>query len=385
MGKKFVKGLEGVVVADTSLSHIDGLKGELVYRGYDIFDLAEHSSFEEVIYLLWKAKLPNKKELKKFKNELTRNMKLTPKIKKAIGELPKNIVPMAGLRTIVSLMGVYDKDAQDLTLNANQRKALRIMAAMPSIVASIDRRRQNNKILNPKKNLSLAGNFLYMLKGKVPSKEEEKTFDVCLILHAEHGMNASTFSSRVTVATLSDMHSGITSAIGTLKGPLHGGANKKAIQALHVLGDKIQVKDVCDISCREEVAEYVNDLLKKHTRIMGIGHRVYKVKDPRAKILEEYAKKIKKSELKYYEMAKEIERVMVKEKNLYPNVDFFSGLVYEDLGIKPDLYVCIFALSRTSGWLAHMTEQYSDNRLIRPTTIYKGSLKKKFVKIEKRN
>ena len=384
MGKKFVKGLEGIVAATTSLSHIDGKKGELVYRGYSIFDLAKYSSFEEIIYLLWFEKLPKKKELQKFKKSLNKNMELSPPLKKFINSLPKTVIPMSVLRTAVSLLGVYDKNAQDVSNAANEKKAVRIMAAMPSIVAGVSRIKQGKKILNPKKNLSFAANFLYMMKGKIPSKKEEKTIDTALILHAEHGMNASTFSAIVTVSTLSDMHSAMVSAISTLKGPLHGGANKKAIQALHKLGDKIHVKNVCDISCLGKVDKEVLGLLKKHVRIMGIGHRVYKVKDPRAVILEEFAKGVNPQEIKYYQMAKEIEEVMAREKNLFPNVDFYSGIVYENLGIKPQLYVCIFALSRTSGWLAHMMEQYKDNRLIRPTTLYNGPLKRNYVKIENR-
>lgn len=383
MAKKFVKGLEGIAAAETNLSKIDGLKGELIYRGYSIFDLAEKSSFEEVVYLLWNAKLPNKKNLNKFKKELNKNMTLNSSIKKMIQSFPKSVVPMSGLRTIVSALSLYDSDSQDISEKANKRKAIRIMASMPSIVAGIQRRREGKKIVNPKKNLSLAGNFLYMLKGKIPSKEEEKTLDVALILHAEHGMNASTFASRVTVATLSDLHSGMVSAISTLKGPLHGGANKKAIQTLHLMEEKLGIKKFTP-SSQHEIDLYVESLLKKHIRIMGIGHRVYKVKDPRAKIFEEYAKKISKKELKYFKIAKEIEKVMAEQKHLYPNIDFFSGIVYEDLKINRDLYVCIFALSRTAGWIAHMLEQYSDNRLIRPTAIYKGPLNKKYIAIGKR-
>jgi len=384
MKKKFVKGMQGIIAAETSLGKIDGKKGTLVYKGYSIFDLAKYASYEEVVYLLWYNKLPKRSELNKFRKLLTKHMKLPTQIKKFIQKLPRDVIPMTALRTSISLLAIYDKDAEDISMKANERKALRIMAAMPTIITAIQRVKEGKNILNPKKNLSLAANFLYMLHGKVPNKEEEEKFNVCIILHAEHGMNASTFSSRVTVSTLSDMHSGIVSALGTLKGPLHGGANKRAIQSLHYLGDQLELGDVCDINCLEEVDKYVINLLKKHQRIMGIGHRVYKVKDPRAVILEKYASKVGKKQIKYYQMAKEIEKMMKEKKKLYPNVDFFSGIVYESIGIKPSLYVCIFALARTAGWLAHIMEQYKDNRLIRPASIYKGALKKKYIKLEKR-
>jgi citrate synthase len=354
-----------------------------VYRGYKIEDLAKHGSFEEVTYLLWHGKLPTKSHLASFTKQLRKHMVLSGVVKKFIQSLPKHVTPMTGLRACISLLAIYDKDSDDISLQANKRKALRIMGATPSIIAGLVRRRQGKSLLGPKNTLSLGGNFLYMMQGKAPSKEAARTMDVCLLLHAEHGLNASTFAARVTVATLSDMHSGIASAIGTLKGPLHGGANKRAIQALHYLGDKLQVKDVCDISCLGDVDKYVYSLLKQHKRIMGIGHRVYKVKDPRAKILEQYAQQVVKSK-KYYQMAKEIEKIMAKEKGLYPNVDFFSGIVYEHLNVHPDFYVCIFALARTAGWIAHILEQYSDNRLLRPRALYTGSLKKQYVRLEKR-
>jgi len=368
--------LEGVAAAETSICKIDGQRGILIYRGYDIKDLARGACFEEIVYLLWYGKLPKKSELRAFKAKLTKNMALPAGIKKVIGSLPKKSVPMANMRTAVSLLSAYDRDAEDISTESNKRKAIRILAAMPSIVAAINRK--GKSILSPKKGLSFAANFLYMMKGKTPTKEEEKTMDVCLMLHAEHGMNASTFTARIVVSTLSDMHSGVAAAISTLKGPLHGGANKKAIQELMHLGDELHLKDVCDIRCRHEVDKYVLQALKEHKRIMGIGHRVYKVKDPRAKILEEYAAKVGQKDHRYYEMAKEIELIMAKEKGLYPNVDFFSGIVYDDLGIPAELYVCIFAVSRTAGWIAHMLEQYADNRLIRPTTVYTGPLKKRY-------
>jgi len=375
---KVIKGLQGVVVADSTICKIDGEKGKLIYRGYDIKDLAKHSSFEEVTYLLWFGTLPKKSQLSSFKTSIRKQMDLPVGIKKIIKGLPRKTVPMAALRTIVSALSLYDVDAEDISVEANRRKAIRILAAMPSMVAAIERHRQGKSILKPKKNLSLAANFLYMMNGKVPDSKTARTMDIALLLHAEHGMNASTFTSRVVVSTLSDLHSGLAAAISTLKGPLHGGANTKALQAFHDLGDKLHVRDHCDAQCRHDVDKHVLQLLKEHKRIMGIGHRVYKVKDPRAKILEAYAKKVGKDDHKYYEMAQEIEKVMQREKGLYANVDFFSGIVYDNLGIRPELYVCLFAMARTAGWIAHMLEQYETNRLIRPTINYKGDLNKKY-------
>jgi citrate synthase len=383
MKKPFSKGLEGVVATQSSLSHVDGKKGTLVYRGYDIYDLAKHATFEEVIYLLWYGSLPTESSLARFSHALKKEMALPRGLKKVIVGMPQKTAPMAGLRTCISWLGAYDTHCEDISEKANKKRALSIMAKMPSCIAALYRTQHKKTIISPKNKLSIAGNFLYMLKGKTPTSEEEKIMDVCLILHAEHGLNASTFAGRVTVSTLSDMYSGVVSAIGTLKGPLHGGANRRAIQALHYLGDSLKITDACTGSCLNHVDNYVYALLKEHKRIMGIGHRVYKVKDPRANILEQYAKNVVDHK-KDYQMAKQIEKVMAKEKKLYPNVDFFSGIVYEHLGIPPSLYVCIFALSRTSGWLAHILEQYADNRLIRPRLQYIGERTKRYVPLGRR-
>lgn len=380
MKKKFVKGLQDVTAAETKISYIDGLKGRLVYRGYSIEDLAKNSTYEEVVYLLWEGSLPSRKALSKFKRDLHKNMEIPAGVKRLISTLPKNFPNISALRTCISLLAAFDKSAEDMSAEANKRKALRIMGVMPAVIAAIYRAKSDKKIINPKKGLNIAANFLFMLKGKIPTKEEERVMDVCLILHAEHGLNASTFASRVTVATLSDIYSGIVSAIGTLKGPLHGGANVRAVNSFFNVAKKLHVKEICVDGCLDKVDDYVRDLLKHHIKIMGIGHRVYKVKDPRAIILEDYAKKVSKKYIKYLQIAEEIGRFMEKEKHLYPNVDFFSGLVYENLDIKPELYVCIFALSRTAGWIAHMLEQYEDNRLIRPRSIYVGVLNRKYRK-----
>lgn len=373
----FSKGLEGVIATKTSISHVDGEKGKLIYRGYSIEDLAKHACFEEVIYLLWFGKLPTRSKLDNFKKALLEHMKIQSKLKLFITSLPKKNTAISSLRTCVSLLAAYDSDADNISVAASQRKAPHIMGVMPALIAAIYRSTQHKPILSPKQELSFAGNFLYLLQGNIPDKKTEKIMDVCLILHADHGMNASTFSSRVTVATLSDIYSGIVSAISTLKGPLHGGANEKAIQFLHHLVDELYVG-------LDDVDQYIKRLLKAHKRIMGIGHRVYKVKDPRAKILEHYAANVSQSKQKYFQIAKKIEHVMTQEKKLYPNADFFSGLVLEDISIPSNLYVCIFALSRTSGWLAHILEQYQDNRLIRPRALYIGKLRRKYIPLAKR-
>lgn len=382
--KTYAKGMEGIIATESSICKIDGQKGTLQYRGYFIEDLATRATFEEVTYLLWYAKLPNKKELAHFRKKLNENMVLTPLIRKFLQSLPKNLGAMTSLRGAIDILANHDPDLRNFTKEGNLRKAVRILSIMPVLVAALGRIKEKKEILKPKKNLSFAGNFLYMLTGKIPTKEQERIMDACLILHAEHGMNASTFAGRVAASTLSDIHSGMVAALATLKGPLHGGANKKAIQAIHMMGKELQVKNVCDADCQEQVENKVKKSLQKKERIMGIGHRVYKVKDPRAIILEKYAATIGSEDYKYYQMAKRIEKTMAEEKGLYPNVDFFSGMVYSSLGIKEHSYVCIFALSRTAGWLAHMMEQYASNRLIRPKALYVGKLNMKFVDLKKR-
>ena len=378
------EGLQGVVAANTSISYIDGKKGTLVYRGYSIEDLAKHSSYEEVSYLLLFGKLPTKKQLSLFSRDLKQHMHIPKEVHTALKRIPKKDPVISGLRTGVSLLAAYDPDAENISQEANRRKAIRILAGVPVIIAALSRAKQGKRVLHPKKELSFAANFLYLLRGKAPNAHDEKTIDVALILHAEHGLNASTFAGRITVATLSDIHSGMVSAIGTLKGPLHGGANEKAFNNLKRLARKWKVKDACEGECLVLVVKYVKKLLAEHIKIMGIGHRVYKVKDPRAKIFEAYAKQVPKPHLKYYQMAKQIEIVMAKEKHLYPNVDFYSGIVYESMDITPALYVSIFALARSAGWLAHMLEQYADNRLIRPASNYVGKKKCVYIPIARR-
>ncbi len=364
-------GLEGVVVAESKLSFIDGEKGILIYSGYPIKELADKSTFEEVAFLLWNGTLPTVSELELFKKTLYAERALSPGIISFLKSIPKDAHPMAVLRSAVSFLGLDDPNADDNSEKANMAKAIRLLAQMPSITAAWWRVKNDKEVLQPKEGLSIAANFLYMLTGKDPKAEEARMVDVALILHADHGFNASTFSSRVTVATLSDMYSGITSAIGTLKGPLHGGANQRAMAAMK----KIAAAGV-------DVEEHVKGMLQRKERIMGIGHRVYKVKDPRAFILEESAKQVADAEL--FSVAKKIEKVMADEKGLYPNVDFFSGMVYEALGIHPDFFTPVFAMSRTAGWVAHMLEQLANNRLIRPRANYVGEKDKTYIPIEQR-
>lgn len=373
------KGLEGVVVANTAVSYIDGLKGKLVYRGYIISDLAG-CQYEEVAYLLLYGKLPKKTQLAGFKRKLNSHMKLSPSLKRVLKELPKSAPAISNLRTTFSYWALQDKDAENL--KDNHEKAISIMAVMPLLIACGERLRQGKKLIPPKKGLSYAAQFLYLLHGKKPSKEAERIFNLALILHAEHGFNASTFSSRVTVATLSDIYSGMVSAISTLKGPLHGGANIKAYAFFDKLGHK--VKKTIDSKALSYVDHYVEHMLHQHIRIMGIGHRVYKVKDPRAILLEAEVASLTGKHKKYYLIAKEVESLMAEEKHLFPNVDFFSGIVYDHIGIRPHLFVNIFALARTSGWLAHMLEQYSDNRLIRPRSKYVGNDNLRFKPLSRR-
>lgn len=364
-------GLEEVIAADSAICLLDGKRGILGYRGYSIKDLAEHASFEEVAYLLWFKRLPARKELDEFKRKLTSEGKLSAKTLALLKGAPAEANPMAVLRTAVSALALDDPLADDMGREANIAKATRLLAQVTSITAAWARIRAGGDVLAPKEGMGLAGNFLFMLTGKKPSPEHERIFDISLTLHADHEFNASTFASRVTVSTLSDVYSGITSGIGALKGPLHGGANKEAIVMMRGIASK-----------KVDVKEHVRGMLQRKERIMGIGHRVYRLKDPRAYILEEFAKKVANPAL--YRVAKDIEEVMAKDKNLYPNVDFFSGMVYEALGIRDELFTLLFAMSRTAGWLAHMMEQLENNRLIRPLAAYVGETDRAYVPIGKR-
>jgi citrate synthase len=368
------KGLEGIVAASSAICTVDGLKGELIYRGYDIHDLAQNSSFEEVVHLLWHGDLPTASELDKTRQDLRSNMALHPEILALIKRLPREQGPQPLLRTAFSAMALYDPDGPDMSTEANQRKAVRTTAQMGPLVAAIQRTLEGKEPIAPRSDRSIAWNFMNMLLGKEPDPVTERVFDVALILHADHELNASTFAARVTAATLSDYYSAITSALGALFGPLHGGANSGAIKMLK------------DIGTPDKAADWVRASLGRHERIMGFGHRVYKVYDPRAHELKKMSKALgeQQGDTSLYEISEKIEDVMREDRKLFPNVDFYSASTYTALGIPGPLFTPIFAVSRIAGWSAHVLEQYAHNRLIRPRAEYIGPRDRKYVPVEKR-
>lgn len=361
------RGLEGVTALDTRICYIDGVKGELVYAGYDIAELTSHCTFEEVAYLLWNGELPDAGELRKLERELCAERALPPMVHELLAMTPEDANPMAVLRSAVSLLALFDAEADDMSREANYRKSIRMTARIPTILAAFDRRRNGLDPVPPLTDGSTSRNFLYMMSGELPGEAAEKTFDACLILHAEHGLNASTFAGRVIGATLSDIYSAITGAIGALKGPLHGGANIKVMDMLSEIA-----------ATGAEPAAYVRGKLERKERIMGFGHRVYKTVDPRATILKEMVDSLstERGDRTWYDMSVAIMDTMSSEKGLYPNVDFFSASVYGTLGIPTDLFTPIFALARITGWTAHLLEQWEDNRLIRPRAAYTGPMGK---------
>ncbi len=367
------KGLEGVVVSSTRIGDVRGDIGQLIYYGYDINELAGKVSFEEVAFLLWEGRLPNRTELQNLQGDLIGARPLPHVLVEMLKSLPKNAPPMHVLRTAVSLLGTLDPDAELNTPEANKRKALKLTAQFPVIVAYYHRLRSGKPLVAPSPKLNTGANFLYMINGEEPNQEAVDVMDMALVLHAEHGFNASTFAARVTIATLSDMYSAICSAIGALKGPLHGGANEGVIYMLQEIGDDSRVDN------------YVRTALASKKRIMGIGHRVYKTLDPRAPHLKRLAEKLSaKVDPKWLRMSDRIAEIMKKEKNLNPNVDFYSATVYFSLGIPTDLFTPIFAISRVTGWTAHVLEQLADNRLIRPMSQYTGLEGLKVVPIAQR-
>jgi citrate synthase len=373
-------GLEGVVVAQTKLSAINGEQGELIYAGYEIDDLARNTTFEEVAYLLWNGRLPNREELEGLQRELAAEQSISEPMLDMLRAFPPEAEAMAALRTAVSALSMYDPEADDNSEPANRRKAIRLTAKMPTILAAFDRIRKGKEPVAPRPDFGTAANFLYMVNGEEADELRVRTFDAALVLHAEHGMNASTFSARVTAATLSDMYSAVVSAIGTLKGPLHGGANTRVMQMLSQIEQSGQ-----------EPAAWVHDALERGERIMGFGHRVYKALDPRATSLRELADRIMQGsgETKWLDLSDAVRAAMSKEmeergKKIYPNVDFFSASVYTTLGIETDLFTPIFAISRVTGWTAHLFEQYATNRLIRPKAEYVGPRGLKVEPIESR-
>lgn len=367
------RGLEGVVATTSSISSI--IDDTLTYVGYNIDDLAENAIFEEVIYLLWHRRLPTADELNELKQQLAENAAIPKEIIDHFKMYPIDKVhPMAALRTAVSMLGLYDDEADLMDKEANYRKAIRLQAKMPTIVTAFARIRKGLEPVEPRKDLSFAANFLYMLTGNEPDDIAIEAFNKALVLHADHELNASTFTARVCVATLSDVYSGITSAIGALKGPLHGGANEAVMKMLTEIGSL------------DKVDSYIKEKLANKEKIMGFGHRVYRKGDPRAKHLKKMSEQLTKltGKSEYYEMSVRIEEIVTTEKNLPPNVDFYSASVYDSLGIDHDLFTPIFAVSRVSGWLAHILEQYDNNRLIRPRAEYTGPGMQTYVPIEQR-
>jgi citrate synthase len=361
----FDKGLANTIAAETQASFIDGAKGVLEYVGYDIDSLARNSTFEETVFLLWNRRLPNAAELATLAAELRAEYDLPEAVWQMIRETPRTAHPMHMLRTLVSSLGMFDREADDNSPEANWRKSVRLLAKTPTIVANFDRHRKGKPLVRPDATMDMATNFLNMLNGARPTVAVAKALDVCLILHADHGLNASTFAARVTISTLSDMYSAITTAIGTLKGPLHGGANEEVMHMLNEIGTM------------DNVEPYIKERLARKDRIMGFGHRVYKAYDPRAGYLKTFAKQIATDtgNQGLYEMSTKIEDIMKAEvaaKGIYPNVDFFSATTYHSIGIDLDIFTCMFAISRISGWTAHCMEQLAANRLIRPMAEYTG-------------
>ncbi len=367
-------GLRGVVAASSSIGDVNGEQGILIYQGYDIHDLAEHSNFEEVVYLLWHGRLPGQAEFDEFKRSIGEHYELPPQIIDMIRAFPRDAEPMDMLRTAVSALDFYDKECCDISRAGALRTATRLTAQFPVLVAAIARVRNGQDPLPAKPELSLAANFLYMLKGEMPSEREARIFDICLILHADHELNASTFTARVVAGTLADIYGAVTAAIAALSGPLHGGANTNVMKMLLKIGDVDKAED------------FVKNALAQKQKIMGIGHAVYKTEDPRATHLRKFSQEMGEAhgETKWYEMSRKIEDYIHQEKGMYPNVDFYSASTYYMMDIPLDLYTPIFAVSRISGWTAHVLEQYANNKLIRPRAEYIGPRDLKYTPINER-
>ena len=370
------KGLEGVVATTSGICYIDGYQGVLAYRGIDIHELADHSTFEETCYLLWSGRLPSRNELKETRDRLAEERRLDPAIIDFLRSVPKHVVPMDVLRTAVSALSFYDADERKNDHDANIRKAIRLTSQIAMIVAAYDRIRKGKPVVEPDRKLSHAANFLLLLNGERPSPTAERALDIALILHADHELNASTFAARVTAATLSDMHSSIVSAIGCLKGPLHGGANEAVFLILKAISQS-----------GSDPVQYVRDMLAQKKKIPGFGHRVYHTEDPRATHLRKMSEDLgmASGQGKWFAMSQAIEQFVKAEKKLNANVDFYSASTYHTLGIDVDLFTPVFAVSRVSGWTAHVIEQLDDNRLIRPRADYIGpAYPQRYVPIENR-
>jgi citrate synthase len=368
------KGLEGVVAAESSICLIDGQKGKLLYRGYNIHDLAEYSTFEETAFLLWEGELPTAEQLRAVSTALQEARDIPTDVLDLLRRQPPQVPPIATLRTAVSALAAYDPEAEDESPEANRRKAVRLTAKVATLVAAIHRIRLGLPVVNPSRELSHAANFFFMLNGREPDATESRAMDLVFVLHAEHGFNASTFTARVIASTLSDMYSAVTGAIGALKGPLHGGAAPRVVVMLEEIGEPSRAE------------AYIKERLERREKIMGFGHRVYKVEDPRATHLREWAKELaeRSGKRQLYEIALEVENIMKQEKQLACNVDYYAAVVEASLGIPQELFTCVFAASRMAGWTAHVLEQQSDNRIIRPTSAYTGPAERRYVPLDKR-
>jgi citrate synthase len=367
-------GLRGVVAAQSAIGDVNGEEGKLIYQGYDIHDLAEHSTFEEVIFLLWNGRLPNQTELDDHTSRIRRNYEAPKEVIELMKQYPKESDPMDVLRTAVSSLDLYDPKGQGTDRESAVGAAVRITGQIGTIAAAWDRIRNGKEVVAPEKNLSIAENFLYMLRGEKADAEEARMFDIALILHADHELNASTFTTRVVAGTLADMYGSVTAGIAALSGPLHGGANTAVMKML------IEIDDPAKIDA------WVEDALAHKKKIMGIGHAVYKTEDPRATWLRKFSKQMadRKGESKWFEMSQRIEQLMLEKKGMHPNVDFYSASTYYLMGIPLDLYTPIFAVSRISGWTGHILEQYANNKLIRPRAEYIGKRDQKYVPIGER-
>ncbi len=373
----YSKGLEGVIAAETKLSFIDGEKGVLEYLGIPIGELASHSTFEETVFLLWNGRLPSKDELASFNAEIRRRYTLGKEISKLVLEMPKTAEPMHVIRTLVSALGLYDPKPNAIDIPSIRDKALTVLAQTPTLLTYFQHHRKGTPIVPPDQNLGLAENFLYMLNGKRPTQTMAKALDVCLVLHTDHGLNNSTFSARSVISTESDLYSALTAAVGSLRGPLHGGANEGVMKMLN------QIPTV------EAVDAFIQDKLAKKEKIPGFGHRVYKSYDPRAAHLKVLAKQLAMDtgNAGLYEKSARIEAIMEREKaakGIYPNVDFYSATTYHCIGLPLDLFTPMFVVGRVGGWSAHIIEQLSDNRLFRPDVDYKGPHDVRYTPIEKR-
>ncbi|MBI2951206.1 citrate synthase [bacterium] len=372
------RGLEDVVAGATALCLIDGRQGRLIYRGIDIHDMVGRVSFEETAYLLWFGSLPTRSQLEDLNKKFVAERRLPAEVQTLLKAIARKASPMTALRTMASALAICDPEAEDLSRDANLRKAIRMTAKFPAIIADFHRLRNHQDPIPSDPSLGHAANFLYILTGRLPDRAVAGMFDTCLILHADHEFNASTFAARVTAATLSDVYSAVTSAIGALKGSLHGGANEQVIRLLSAIGTP------------DRVEEYVQGMMSRKEKVPGFGHRVYKTEDPRATHLRRFSQELaqKTGDFRWYEMSRRVEEAMIasgmKVKGICANVDFYSASTYYYMGIPTDLFTPVFALSRVVGWTAHILEQYADNRLIRPMGEYTGPQGVPYVPIEQR-